>query len=126
MASRDRRTPCGGGQRWFLQLREIVGDSYPSGLPRRELFAVREDDGEAFTVQLTDQPDLEPLPEGSASLFWGFVRWGIGDAEISWIARRWKQTWRSSRRRSNRKRNQRRYRIDNKKGPEGGRRQTKH
>ena len=70
-------------QRWFLQLRKFVDERYPNGEVRRELFAVREDGDEDFAVQLTDQPDLQPLPAG------GFVRWGIGDVEVSWIARRW-------------------------------------
>lgn len=73
-----------GEQRWFLQLREFVGESYPNGEVRRELFAVREDGDENVAVQLTDQPDLEPLLVGGS-----VPRWGIGDVEVSWIARRW-------------------------------------
>lgn len=71
-----------GGHRWFLRLQTIAGETYPDGSQRFELFAVRDDAG--LTVQLTDQPDLESF--GSAA---GFVRWGINDAEVSWIAGRW-------------------------------------
>jgi hypothetical protein len=54
-----------GGHRWFLQVREIPDETYPSSSPpafsntRRELFAVRDDGDEQVTVQLTNQPDLE-------------------------------------------------------------------
>jgi hypothetical protein len=81
-----------GGHRWFLEVRYGVGgEFYPSGADRREIFAVR-DDG-AISVQLTDQGDLEPTPEyeggpmeqGSHSI----PAWAPGDANISFIARRW-------------------------------------
>ncbi len=55
---------------------------------RRELFVVRDDGDETFTVQLTTQPDLEPVFS---------VRWGpdatfdppLDDGLVSWTARRW-------------------------------------
>lgn len=48
------------GSFWFLQTRVIEGQFYPDGDPRRELFAVREDDeNDVFTVQLTNDPRLE-------------------------------------------------------------------
>jgi hypothetical protein len=70
-----------GGQRWFLQTRQLPGEFYPNGSTRRELFAVSGDGGQA--VQLTDQPSLEVR---------GQVRgyhWTPGDEAVSWTARRW-------------------------------------
>ncbi len=72
-----------GGQRWFLQTRQIAGETYPPGEDgiagaRRELFAIRGDG--ALAVQLTMQADLEP-DEGP--------RWTPGDTSVSWQARRW-------------------------------------
>jgi hypothetical protein len=69
-----------GGHRWFLTVREIPGATYPDGRPRNELFAVRDD---AWSVQLTDQADLEPAPFA--------LRWlpHAADDAISWVARRW-------------------------------------
>jgi hypothetical protein len=49
-----------GGHRWFLDVRFVVG-VYPDGTDRRELFAVRDDGNEVFTVQLTDDPQLKLL-----------------------------------------------------------------
>ncbi len=67
------------GHRWFLTIREIPGERYPSGRPRTELFAVRDD---ALSVQLTNQADLEPSPFA--------LRWLMHteDRVISWVARR--------------------------------------
>lgn len=51
-----------GGRRWFLQVRDIPGETYPgqSQWPtRREIFAIRDDGNPAYTVQLTTEPDLE-------------------------------------------------------------------
>jgi hypothetical protein len=45
-----------GGQRWFLQRREIIGENDLGGFPRQEFFAVREDGTAA--VQLTDDPAM--------------------------------------------------------------------
>jgi hypothetical protein len=70
-----------GGQRWFLQTRQLPGEFYPNGSTRRELVAVSGDGGQA--VQLTDQPSLEVR---------GQVRgyhWTPGDEAVSWTARRW-------------------------------------
>lgn len=68
------------GSRWYLVVMELAGQTYPNGKTRRELFVVREDADPAYTVQLTDQADvdMELLP-----------RWMPGDAGVSFIARRW-------------------------------------
>ncbi len=67
-----------GGQRWFAQVRDIPGETYPDGGKRKEIFAVRADG--ALVRQLTTGPDLQVLDP---------VRWKPGDAGISWVARRW-------------------------------------
>jgi len=74
-----------GNYRWFLDVRDIPGQSCPDGGQRRELFAVRSD---GLTVQLSDQPDLEPSPITP--------RWPVHteDQAISWVARRWDNTGR--------------------------------
>ncbi len=90
-----------GDRRWFLSVRNVPGEFYPydplpgNGIdelaPRREIFAVRDDGDELFTVQLTDQPDLEIGGDffGEFGAGPGVVRWGVGDLEVSWVARRW-------------------------------------
>ena len=69
-----------GGHRWFLRERDIPGETYPNGTNRVELFAIRDDGDETFTVQLTNDPDLEAF---------GSARWQPGDFGVSWVARRW-------------------------------------
>jgi serine/threonine protein kinase/Tol biopolymer transport system component len=75
-----------GGHRWFLDVREVAGEPYPSGAKRQEVFAVRDDGDETVAVQLTDNPDLEP---GTC------LRWtrdpvsGAADDAFSWCARLW-------------------------------------
>jgi hypothetical protein len=81
-----------GGHRWFLQVREIPGETYPSSPlsfsnTRRELFAYRDDGNEQVTVQLTDQPDLENKGGNARWAFDPFI--GADDGIVSWIARRW-------------------------------------
>jgi Tol biopolymer transport system component len=75
-----------GGQRWFLQTQDIAGQTYPSGATRRELFAVRGDG--AVTVQLTDQAALE-MPALVAPRYSITADWTPGDAEVSFLGRRW-------------------------------------
>jgi hypothetical protein len=76
-----------GGHRWFLQIREVPGDSYPSEERRKELFVVRGDGDEASTRQLTDDATREPLQ----------ARWAVGreggavDGVVSWSAKLWGQ-----------------------------------
>ncbi len=74
-----------GGYRWFLDIRDVPGASYPDGRQRRELFAIRSD---GYRVQLTDQPELEPSPS--------VPRWlaHAEDQAASWVARRWDHTGR--------------------------------
>ena len=62
-----------GGSRWVVQLRTIDGEFYPNGDPREELFAVREDGDEGFTVQLTDDPALQKFV---LSVSQTAARWG--------------------------------------------------
>jgi hypothetical protein len=72
-----------GGHRWFLTSRRIVDETYPNGGFRQEKFAVRDDGNEDFTVQLTDDPDLQFL-----SLIWAPGE--TADAGfVSGFARRW-------------------------------------
>ena len=47
-----------GGRRWFLEVRNVAG-TYPDGSQRLELFAVRDDVNEDYTVQLTNSSELE-------------------------------------------------------------------
>jgi len=82
--SRQKHGPDGGEQHyWFLQLREIAGETYPDGRLRHELFAVR-DDGDANVpyVQLTFDANL--IMDRQAAL-----AWGIDDTQVSWVAMRW-------------------------------------
>lgn len=64
---------------WFLSARELPEGAYPNGRKRCEVFVTFN----GHSVQLTDDPDLEPGE--------GMVRWvpGTGDTQISWAARRW-------------------------------------
>jgi Tol biopolymer transport system component len=77
------------GHRWFLQHREVPGDPYPNQEPRREIFAVRGDGDERFTVQLTDRPDQNPVqhPRWSRDPHTGAV-----DGRISWGTHLWDRT----------------------------------
>lgn len=65
------------GHRWFLRLQGIAGETYPDGVERYEIFAYRDD---GVSVQLTDDPDLEPAVT---------VRWQPGDDAMSWTGQRW-------------------------------------
>lgn len=79
-----------GGHRWFLTRRTITGETYPNGSGRREVFAVRADGEEDFTVQLTNEPDLQFLTESwapgetaGAGLLSGFARRWVFDG-VDW------------------------------------------
>jgi hypothetical protein len=74
-----------GGFHWFLQTREVADEFYPDNDPRVELFAVREDGNEAFTVQLTHQSDLEIRHE---DIHWASMA-GVVDATVSWTGVAW-------------------------------------
>jgi hypothetical protein len=67
-----------GGHRWFLDVRFVTG-VYPDGTDRRELFAVRDDGNEAFTVQLTDDPQLKLLEETGNHL----SRWSVDVGDLA-------------------------------------------
>jgi len=65
-----------GGQRWFLQNRAVGGEG-------TQVFAVRGDGNESYTVRLTTNPDLRKDP-------WvGLARWSKDDGSVSWSANRW-------------------------------------
>ncbi len=73
-----------GGHRWFLQTLAIPGETCPSGQPRYELFAVRDDGESSVTGQLTNEPALE---RNGATPY--RCTWKPGDGQISMVARRW-------------------------------------
>jgi hypothetical protein len=66
---------------WFLRFEVIDGEFYPDGLPRREAFAVREDN--ALKVQMTDDPTLAPSQRDLGGY------WSSDDSFISWGAKKW-------------------------------------
>jgi hypothetical protein len=72
-----------GGHRWFIGFRQIDDLTRPDGTPWVELFAVRDDGDEGFTVQLTFQADLEPTGHYSED------RWLVGDTAISFQGIYW-------------------------------------
>jgi hypothetical protein len=86
-----------GGDRWFLQVMAITGETYPNGLTRYELCAVNETGTEE--VQLTNDIDVElMMPDvrirGEAGLLtYLFPRWAtrgtIEDGKASYVGRRW-------------------------------------
>ena len=80
-----------GGHRWFLTRRTITGETYPDGSGRREVFAFRDDGNEDFTVQLTNDPDLQflfpswaPGETANAGLLGGFARRWVFDG-VDWV-----------------------------------------
>jgi hypothetical protein len=81
-----------GGSRWFLTVLPREGERYPNGAVRKELFAVSEG---GATVQLSDDPTLEPVWEGPPTDFAteGLIRvhprWTLDDGRVSYQARRW-------------------------------------
>lgn len=80
-----------GGHRWFLTTRVVAGEPHPNGLRRGEIFAVRDDGNEDFTVQLTDDPLLDflgtsvwaPAETADAALFSGLARRWVFDG-VDW------------------------------------------
>jgi hypothetical protein len=75
-----------GGVRWFLTLLDVAGETYPDGLPRREVYAVSTAGGQ---VQITEDPTLQAFKESSLPLDDTYLRWTSGDLRISFLARRW-------------------------------------
>ncbi len=72
------------GKRWFLRIVTIAGETYPNGNQRRELFAFPDDGG--ASVQLTNDPSLQPLHHGGFKWMPGESLEGAG---IAGFARRW-------------------------------------
>ena len=66
---------------WFLRFEVIDGEYYPDGLPRREAFAVRDDN--SIKAQMTDDPTLAPSHRDIGSY------WSPADDFISWGAKKW-------------------------------------
>ncbi len=66
---------------WFLRFEVIENEYYPDGLPRRELFAVREDN--TVKVQMTYDPTLAPSQRDLGGY------WAPDDEFISWGAKKW-------------------------------------
>lgn len=73
-----------GGHYWYIGFRKISGDTYPDGLDRQEIFAMRDDNGK--TVQLTNDATL------ASSMYSWMPVWGHDDSYISWVAKRWVST----------------------------------
>ena len=80
-----------GGHRWFLASRRIADESYPSGFPRYERIALRDDGDESVTVQLTNDPELQflsafwaPGETAEVGLFCGFARRWVFDG-TAWV-----------------------------------------
>jgi len=77
------------GKRWFLVVKEIADESYPSGDARHEIFAITASGDE---VQLTDDAAVEPMmPDGDK--FRVMPQWGVDsgaeDGKVSYVARHW-------------------------------------
>jgi len=76
-----------GDHHWYLRFCGIYDSegnatTYPDGMGRREIFAVKDDN--SVTVQLTSDATL-----ASRQLTAPLPVWGIGDNSISWGAKRW-------------------------------------
>jgi hypothetical protein len=74
------RIKC-GGHYWFLEFRTIEGQYYPDNLPRREIYAIRDDN--TVTVQLTNDPNLAPDHRRQ------FPIWGHDNNYVTWAAMKW-------------------------------------
>jgi hypothetical protein len=73
-----------GGNFWFLGFKVISGESYPDGIQRQEVYAIRDDNSKE--VQLTFDSTLASSYDSDVPV------WGVNDGYISWIAKRWVQT----------------------------------
>jgi hypothetical protein len=80
-----------GGHRWFLTRRIITGETYPNGFSRGEVFAMRDDGNEDFTVQVTDDPNLQfitsiwaPGETAATGLLSGLARRWVFDG-VDWV-----------------------------------------
>ncbi len=68
-----------GGYWWYIGFGSVDG-TYLDGMPRQEIFAVRDDN--AKTVQLTNDDKLETSDYSG-------LAWCIDDESISWTAKEW-------------------------------------
>lgn len=78
-----------GDHYWYIDFCVIEGEYYPDDLPRREIFAVRDDHG-VDPVQLTDDPTLAIDHRREAPI------WGHDDSYVTWPAMKWVydgETW---------------------------------
>ena len=71
------------GHYWYVGLITITGETYPDGLPRQELYAIRDDNTMGF--QMTDDEDMafSPTDQGEQLL------WVPGDVYLSWVGKVW-------------------------------------
>ena len=69
-----------GGHYWIVRFCGVEG-RYPDNLPRRELFAVRDDN--AVGVQLTNDPNIQPV------WYRRNLAWTFDDLRIAYGAKRW-------------------------------------
>jgi hypothetical protein len=72
---------------WFLRQGGIFDENgdpelYPDGVPRHELFVVRDDNG--YNIQLTDDATLAIYGRGHEKLVWG-----IDDSNVLFVASKW-------------------------------------
>lgn len=74
------RIKC-GGYYWFLEFRTIENEYYHDDLPRREIYAVRDDN--TVTVQLTNDPNLAHDYRRTYAI------WGHDNSYITWAAMKW-------------------------------------
>lgn len=69
-----------GDHYWIIRFCGVEG-TYPDGKPRREVFAVRDDN--TMGLQLTDDPYVQTV------WYKRNLAWGVDDLKISWGAKRW-------------------------------------
>ncbi len=69
-----------GGHYWFIDFEPVDG-TYPDGIQRQEMYAVRDDN--TMTIQLTDDATL------ATSVYSYRPTWGPDDSFISWTAKEW-------------------------------------
>ncbi|MHC4550759.1 MAG: TolB family protein [Planctomycetota bacterium] len=79
-----------GGERWFLQLKPITGDTYPNDFPRYELYAVSET---GTSVRLTSASDIEPSSTRGIDVdgtTYAIPQWAkLDDTMVSYAAKKW-------------------------------------
>lgn len=73
------------GFRWYLQIRDIAGETYPDDSQRQEVFAVRGDGNESFTAQISNNPLLKPDSVETYTVRWGTDA-SVVDGKVSYQA----------------------------------------